>query len=180
MRQQHCLYSRFTNKLVDVTGTKIVFQYRSIKDALAFLIDHYDDALFGSMQEKHTMPSGAHNLNRENLRDYVIDIELPWYRKFLSGWMTSDLAITDTFYTKNYDDLKASPSNTVFNLSKALDLGFSEKDVATAVDTSSSGFTRLNKGLSGRGLDQFTSEQKEKMVRCMHYFKLGAEVSNLI
>ena len=94
--------------------------------------------------------------------------------------MTSDLAITDTFYKINYGDLKASPSNTVFNLSKALDLGFSEKDVTTAVDTSSREFTQLNKGLSGRGLDQFTSEQKEKMVRCMHYFKLSAEVSNLI
>ena len=179
-RQQHCLYSRYTKNLVEITGTKIVFQYRNIEDALASLIDHLDDALFGSMVQKHTMVKGTHSLNRDELPDYVIDVELPWYCKFLSGWLTSDLASSYDFHKINYDDLKQSPSDAVLHLSNSLNLGFSEKEVLAAINTSSQAFTRKNKGVSGRGLEVFTSEHKDKIVRCMGYFGLGSEVSNLL
>ena len=179
-RQQHCLYSRYTKNLVETTGTKIVFQYRNLEDALASLVDHYDDALFGSMVEKHAIVKGVHSLNRDELSDYVIDVELPWYCKFLSGWMASDLATSYDFHKINYDALKQSPSDAVLQLSNSLNLGFSEKEVLAAINSSSEGFTRKNKGVSGRGREVFTGEQKDKIVRCMGYFGLGSEVSNLL
>ena len=179
-RQQHCLYSRFTKTLVEVTGTKIVFQYRNIEDALASQVDHLDDALFGSKAEKHAMVKGAHSLNRDELRDYVIDVELPWYCKFLSGWLTSDLASSHYFHKINYDALKESPSDAILHLSNSLDLGFSEREVLAAISISSQGFTRKNKGVSGRGHEVFTGAQKDKILRCMGYFSLGSEVSKLV
>ena len=150
-----------------------------MEDSLASLIDHYDDALFGSMAEKHTMVRETHSLQRDQLSDYVIDIELPWYCKFLSGWLKSDLASSCDFYKINYDQLKQSPADVVLQLSHSLNLGFSEKEVLEAINASSKGFTRKNKGVSGRGIDAFTSEHKEKILRCMSYFGLGSEVSNL-
>jgi len=179
-RQQHCLYSRYTRSLVETTGAKIVFQYRKIEDALASLVDHYDDALFGSMVEKHTLVTGVHSLQRDQLVDYVIDVELPWFCKFLSGWLTSDLAGSNVFYKMDYDDLLESPSNAVLQLSDSLRMGFSEKEVLAAIDVASLGFTRKNKGVPGRGLEFFTSKQKHKIVKCMGYFGLASEVSELV
>ena len=98
-----------------------------MEDALTSLSDHYHDALFGTMTEKHAMVKGTWALKESELNDFVIDVKLPLVCGFLSGWLTSDLVNSDNFYKLNYDDLKASPFDTVSHLSDAFALGFSKK-----------------------------------------------------
>ena len=177
-RQQHCLHSNYTEKLIRLTNTKIIFQYRNLEDALTSLVDHYHDALFGTMTEKHALVKGTWTLKERELNDFVIDVKLPWYCEFLSGWLTSDLVNSDIFYKLNYDDLKASPFDTISHLSDAFALGFSKEEIDEALEKSSSGFTRLNKGITGRGARNFTDKQKDKIKKCMSYFDLPTELRN--
>ena len=179
-KQQHCPYSNYTNKLVSLTGTKIIFQYRVVEDALASLVDHFESGLFEENPVRQGIPKAVWHLDREDLKDYVIDIELPWYCKFLSGWITSDLSTSKYFCTVNYDDLNASPLDTVLYLSDALNLGFSEKEAHAAIVLSSKVNTRLNIAMPGRGEYFFTESQKEKIIKCLHYFNLDKKISNLV
>ena len=177
-RQQHCLHSSYTEKLVRLTNTKIIFQYRNLEDALTSLADHYHDALFGTMAEKDSLVKGLWNLKETELNDFIIDVKLPWYCEFLSGWLTSDIVSSNIFYKLNYDDLKASPFDTISHLSDALSLGFSKKEIEDGIGKASSDFTRLNKGVTGRGACNFTDKQRDKIRRCMSYYGLPTELSN--
>ena len=124
------------------------------------------------------MVKGAWNLDESELNDYVIDTKLPWYCEFLSGWLTSDLARSKFFYKLDYDVLKAQPSSALCNLSDALDLGFSKGEIEEALDEASRGFTRLNKGITGRGSQNFTDAQKKKIKNMMRYYDLQSELQS--
>ena len=170
--QQHCLYSRYTELLVKITGTKMIFQYRNIPDALISLRDHIDDALFGSKIEKHAMPKATWKLERENITDYILDVELPWYCKFLDGWLSSDLFNSNYFFALRYEDLIAAPKETVMALSQYLSLNFQEKEIDEAINNAASRFTRKNKGVVGRGYSQLSEKQKQKIINVAKYFNI--------
>lgn len=170
-RQQHCLWSRYTERLVGLTGTKILFQYRDLLDAMLSLHDHIEDALFGTGVERHTQPKGIWQLERSEILDYVIDVRLPWYCLFLDGWLQSDLSKSQNFYAMSYEALVASPTDELRKAVEALELNYSKQQISEAVTAVEQGFTRKNKGVVGRGASAFSAEQMQRVRRTVGHFK---------
>lgn len=176
-RQQHCVWSRYTERLIRLTQTKIVFQHRDLLDVLMSLRDHIDDSIHGSQVEKHTLPPGIHNLDEQQILDYVIDVRLPWYCNFLDGWMASKLAgEPQIFHMVRYEELVDSPIATLQKMVFALNLGFEDEEIQSAYDLAGEGFTRRNKGVIGRGKSTFSDIQLDRIKRIVRYFNLQVEL----
>lgn len=174
--QQHCVWSRYTERLIDLTQTKIIFQYRDLLDVLMSHRDHIDDALYGSEVEKHAVPHGIHKLDSQQILDYVIDVELPWYCRFLDGWMSSGLAgKPNIFHVVRYEDLVDSPIATLQEMVSALSLEFKVEEIEAAYIEAGQGFTRKNKGVVGRGRATFTKSQLNRIKRTARYFNLASD-----
>ena len=171
--QQHCVYSRYTEHLVNLTGTKIIFQYRNLPDVMVSLRDHFELALSGKydMPSRNGYPKGMWGLEQEKIFDYILDVELPWYCKFLDGWLSSDLAQSDRFFAVRYEDLIDSPAEILRRLSTSLSMDFTEEEILQAIENSASNFTRKNKAVVGRGKSMLSEAQKEQIARVSGYFR---------
>lgn len=175
-RQQHCMYSSYTEFLIKTTKTKVIFQYRNLEDSLASLVDHMDKAL--NQEEdpefcKSDYPIGLRSLNKDEIIDYIIDIECPWYCKFLAGWIGSGLL--DSMFIVSYEELNKSPFDTLSSLSTHFHFGFTNDQIQNSIDLVSKLSTRKNKGIVGRGRLTFTSSQKARISRYANYFQIPTQ-----
>lgn len=175
-RQQHCVWSKYTEEIIKYTNTKIIFQYRNIPDAMISLRDHFEDALFGSKKEKPSLPKGIYGLKKSEILDYVLEIELPWFCKFLDGWLKSDLAQTDQFYALRYEHYVSSQKDILLDISKKFKLPFNESDIQKAIASSENVFTRKNVGVVGRSKSILNKTQIKKIMITAKYFNLDQDL----
>ena len=161
--QQHCRATPMNLKLMHRYGIKPVILVRNIFDCIVSLRDHI-------YTETGLWPMAYVNrdffaLSESQQYDFIIDMFLPWYLDFYVSW--SDFtkeqgASRCTWIT--YEHLMNDRLEALKDLLKGLEVSDSfisqaiERVTGTGKENS-----RLNKGVSGRGQEKLSLEQKERI-----------------
>jgi len=172
--QQHLMYSAYSERLLRATETKVIFQYRNIADVMISLADMIEDQIFGSQNgiEGLSQPL-VKNLSRDEIKDFILDVELPWYCKFYQGWMNSSLRRSDRFIEIKYEELVDAPAHTVSRLCDRLALDIDMDKLEVILNTVGDGFTRKNVGTVGRGEKEFAPRQLDKLKKVLRYYGMS-------
>ena len=175
--QQHCQFSQYTHSLITQSRTKVIFQYRKIDDAIVSLADHIRAAITDpSNPERTALTPSILALDPDRILYYVIDIEAPWYFKFLDGWMNTEFYQSGQLSPVRYEELKADPVDTVYRLAGDLGLNVRVGTVVTAVEDSKNKMTRKNVGVNGRGKLMLNDSHKTKIDQMASFYNLPNDV----
>lgn len=170
LQYQHCLYSDYALKFIQMFDVKLIVQVRNIFDCLVSAVDYIEKAYlnvpiaFISYEEWM-------KLSREQKMQYVIDFVAPWYLRFWAGW-SSILNNPDVnVRLVKYEDMLADPESMfldMFNfagedVSKEQLKNWTESLKKERVDT------KRNKGIAGRGED-LPEELKDQVRRLASYY----------
>ena len=172
--QQHCSWSEYTQKLIEITRTKIIFQSRNLFDVMLSLRDHYLAAIKGN-DETSNIPKPLFNKSPEELIDIVIETKCGWYCEFLYGWINSSIFESKNFFKVKYETLKKDTNNLIENLNHELQLGFSSELIKLAIQNSEKSNTRKNIGINNRSDKELNQQQKNKILKVAKYYKLPDE-----
>jgi hypothetical protein len=155
-----------------------VFTWRNIADALVSLDDHI-------CTEDHRIPACyIHDpatyraLTRESRYAYLIRHATPWYMQFYLMWREADATLP--LLKAHYEQLVADPPGLVRHL--ILQMGESiDEDRLRGVLNLKIEKTRFNRGISGRSLTLFSSENKRDLEEALttHPEDLGTLVEEL-
>lgn len=169
--QQHCEWSEYTEFLVKVTKTKIIFQNRNIFDVMLSLRDHYLLAIKGN-PESSIVPKTITNKSPDEIMDYLIDTKCGWYCEFLYRWMKSSLFHSNDFVQVRYENLKKNTKKTIHKINAVLSLGFTSDQIDKAVSLANKTNTRKNIGENNRSKKMLNDNQKDKILKISSYYKL--------
>jgi len=167
--QQHCVYSEYTKFLIERSRTQCILQVRNIFDALVSAFDHLHKALHEQAVEQDLLPRGASEWEDTVLMDYIIDMEAPWYIRFLEGWLNSPLMESGHVRLVHYEDLLTDPESVVADVLNFSGTQGSLSQIKDALSQANQGNTRLNRGVVGRGGKLLNSAQLLKIIRMIAY-----------
>jgi hypothetical protein len=168
---QHCEYSDYTAYLILRSRAKCIVQIRGILDAAASMIDWYKHMLNTSHPDAVSLPRNAAQWSNERFVDYVIDHDLPWYVRFVEGWLNSDLMSRGDLLTQiRYEDLLTNPSSEVSRICAWANLAVSPAEIESALLSAGNADTKKNRGVTGRGRQLFSPQQLSRARRLAGYY----------
>ena len=173
--QQHCSWSEYTQQLIEISRTKIIFQNRNLYDVMLSLRDHYISAVKGECDESAIIPKPLFDLNQDNMMDYLIETKCGWFCEFLYGWINSSLFKSKNFFEVKYENLKKDTKDLIENFNRELSLGFSSEQIKLAIQISEKNDTRKNIGIINRGNQVLNKNQKNTIFKIAKYYKLPDE-----
>ena len=172
-RHQHCVCSEYTEHLLKSSGTTAFLQVRNIFDVTVSMFDHFRKIINGSWAGSELLPNGCKTWSDSTLLDYIIDIELPWYIKFLDSWLSSHLVINNNIYVTKYEDLVSSPNETIRSIltfAQIENITDEEIENALTMNSKGKGQTLFNKGVIGRGKKILSNTQIERITKYINYY----------
>lgn len=172
---QHCVYSNYTEHLIRQSGTKCILQVRNLFDVVVSIFDHFKSLFESNNAEKNVLPSGYETWTDETLMSYIIDIEIPWYLKFIEGWYNSPLMKENKLILVSYEAMIFDAERCVKNIVKNAGLTTKNSNIKLIIDNISGDQTRLNSGSSGRGAKVLTNDQIDKILTMAAYFNLDKD-----
>lgn len=172
---QHCVYSNYIDYLIKQSQTKCLLQVRNLFDVIISLFDHFKSLLGTDHVEGAVLPAGAEKWSDEMLMEYIISIELPWYLKFIEGWYNSPLMKDGQLLLIKYEALLAAPEATLENILQFAGLTLQQTTVASVINDTSKGYTRLNKGVVGRGRQVLSDQQIEQVYKLAAFCNLDRD-----
>lgn len=170
--QQHCVWSEYTEFLVKLTNTKIIFQHRNIFDVMISARDHYQSAIKGNNEESNIVPKPLFSKSPEALLDYIIDTKCGWYCEFLYGWLQSKLFNSKSLFQVRYEDLVNDTFEVINKVNSYFSLKFTFQEIERAINLSNMTKTRKNIGQNNRSKAILSDMQKEKILNIASYYNL--------
>ena len=172
---QHCICSKYTERLIEDSNLMAFLQVRNIFDATISLFDHFCKIKTKTWSDiNELLPDGFEKWSDSMLLDYVIDIEIPWYIKFLDSWLSSPLVINNNIYVIKYEMLVNDPVNSIQNLLTFAQIkNITDEEIEKALTSYSQNTMlpdRFNKGLCGRGKEELSNKQIAKITKYMTYY----------
>lgn len=178
--QQHCVYSEYTRFLIERSRTKCVLQVRNIFDVFVSIFDHFIKALDEQTVEQDILPRGASEWDNHTLMDYIIDMEAPWYMRFLEGWFNSSLIESGQILLVCYEDLLADPERVVAEILTFSGTPGPLTQIKDALCHVGKGNTRFNKGIVGRGVKLLNQAQIQKVERMVAYCNIPEKYGRIL
>lgn len=165
---QHTRATGTNLELMSEFGIQPVVLVRDIFDCLVSLRDHL---------ERESRRTPVFNAREEFLGkphtgqfDELIDLALPWYVNFITSWKAADANGLPVLWL-TYEDMMADKADAVRRVLGFYDLSrFADRagDAISRIDSGSG--TRFNKGVSGRGQEQLSADQRQRIIdRFRHY-----------
>jgi hypothetical protein len=155
-------------QLLNQFHLKPILNVRNIFDVLISYRDHCksDNTLFAMAY----LTDKYFELAEENQLNLLIDLVTPWYINFFVSWYHQAIIEKNIkAHWNTYNELINEPFETVKIASNFVGLEKSDNEICEALKNAKSGFTRLNKGIEGRG-SIFTDEQKDKVRNFTKYY----------
>lgn len=146
--QVHVRNSVPTQDIVDEFNLHVVVMVRNIYDIVMSLYDHFFD--LGPRLPMAFVTPDIVARPKDEVLEFIVQMIIPWYFNFFAGWAESP----HRFIT--YEQLTADPAATLRTIvdDTGYDFGTDKSQlVADAIERATGGFTRLNKGVAGRGKD---------------------------
>ncbi len=166
--QQHLRATKSNLEIMSAFSIRPVVLVRNLLDIVVSIHDHLDRGLFAG-------PSAYFNeefrkRDGEDRIDQIIDLAIPWYIYFYVSWcMAERNNLCDPLWLR-YEDVLDDRIAAIGKVLTFYDLQKSDEEIRSALDRASSRDTRLNKGISGRGMAMLSEEQKQRIVRLTRYY----------
>lgn len=166
----HTRYSRETTKLLKLSNAHTILQFRSIFDIVVSFKDHMNNESVKwpmAYMDTDTWKS----FNETEQLDFVVDMVVPWYFNFYSGWMNSDfIKDKERALIVTYEDMKQDILAVVSKTCKFLGEPKSDDEIRAAIELSKRLQTRKNKGVVGRGKSQLNDKQRQRIVYYTRFY----------
>lgn len=167
--QNHVCHSAHLEGLVKKYPFEVIVLCRDLRDIAASIFDHLekdstvwpmtycDDEILASLDK------GPGRLN------FIIDLIMPWYINFYVSWKKYQAQGGQIRFI-TYEEMMANKQQTLKSI--AIAAGIKSSDVEIAAALNSGGFTRLNKGVSGRGAELFRQhpDAEARLARYIGYY----------
>ncbi len=163
--QQHVRASSTTLRLCRAFSVKAICLTRHIDDAIVSFRDHLEnESTVASMF--YMEPEWFRRLPRVRQLDFLIDHCLPWYLNFSVGWFRAAQSAPDMILPVQYEQLVSDPPAVVDQVSKFLGrpLGIDAPSLQLHDGV------RFNQGRVGRGKEELTSEQRQRITSLAGYY----------
>ncbi len=166
---QHCKASKPTIGFIQNANIKPLIHIRNIFDTVVSVRDHIQN-------ETSIIPTAYMDrvnwmrLSGEQKLNFVIDMVVPWYLSFYSGWFSNEIVKNGTAYISTYESLKSDPYGTVKKICEWVNEEVTESQIKEALELAQKSYTRKNKGEVGRGAQYITGDQKEKIINMCRYY----------
>ncbi|MFO0917647.1 MAG: sulfotransferase domain-containing protein [Planctomycetaceae bacterium] len=167
-KHQHTRFSKATIELIRRARIWPIIQTRNLHDTVISLLDHFNHesttCAMAYMDRQHWG-----QLDDEAKLQFIIDLAMPWYFNFYAGWFTSPLLRDKIACQCRYEDLRSDPCAELNRICRHFDLPFHPQKASSAIERTASQFTRLNRGVAGRGA-RLSERQKETLDRMRRYY----------
>ena len=165
---QHTRATAPNLELVSEFGIQPVVLVRNIFDCLVSLRDHLgresrQTPVFNASDEFFAKPQAEQF-------DELIDLALPWYVNFFMSWKKAETRGTELLWI-TYEDMMTDKAGTVRRVLDFYGTTQFSDHVDSAISCVDKGSdTRFNKGVSGRGEEQLSADQRRRITdRFGHY-----------
>lgn len=166
--QQHFRATEANIQLLQAFGIKPLIQVRNLYDIVVSYTDFFDAGAVSN-----TFFIGRWDqFERSERIDLMIDNFLPWYFAFYASWMDALAQDRLEAIVVSYEELVAAMPETVKLVADfyGLDNSIEDCNAAVAAVNDGNAMTRLNKGVSGRGAEELTAAQKDRLARLGGYY----------
>jgi tetratricopeptide (TPR) repeat protein len=166
---QHIRATEANVQLMQAFAIRPVILVRNLYDVVLSLRDYFTGGairgtLFNVDAWMHSTP--------ERQADQIIDLVVPWHLEFLASWQRADRDGRLPVLWMRYEEMLADKPAAVRRILEWQGLKAEDERIAAAVAKveQSPEKNRFNKGVSGRGREGLTVEQKERIRRMMAYY----------
>lgn len=162
----HLRWSEITNQWIDRFGLRTIVLVRNLFDVVVSTNDHLDREGFGGGNPMLWLEPEFLKRPKAERLDMLVDLLVPWHLHFFLSWHRSGRK--DLVFLSYEDIFGAAPVPAMEALCERMGLDYRIAEGATSPDLEKG--TRRNVGRSGRGKEQLSPyqiERIEKMVR--HY-----------
>lgn len=166
--QIHCRATEANIQLLQAFGIRPIVQMRSLYDLVVSYTDFWDKGA-----TKNTFFAGRwDSFERADKFDIIIDNWIPWYLAFYVSWMDVIRDKRLECHIVRYEDMVDDKSNTLAQIAGFYGLSQTLVECVRVVESvdGQGAQTRLNKGIVGRGNDQLTDAQKDRIRRLASYY----------
>lgn len=167
--QQHCRASEANIHLMQAFGIRPVVLVRNIFDTAMSLRDFYDGGFIYStfFEREHYMA-----LAPEEKIDLLIEYALPWHFQFLASWQRAARAKRLEVFFLTYEELISDPPIALARVLGFYGMQARAEDLQgiVAVRNADRRSNRFNQGVTGRGEQGLTDEQKARIAMLARFF----------
>src|SRR6185503_10679830 len=159
-------------RFIEALGLKPVIMIRNIADMLASFLDMLDaDPITGDVGLQCEIPKNFRALDRVTKLNFVIDVIAPWYATYFASWKRVVDDAPGMVCVLRYRDLRANPADTLSRALSHAGSATSRFESLKAVEQMRSRMDsyRYNMGVSGRGVDYFTTAQLARLHKMLSY-----------
>lgn len=154
--------------LMDRFGIRPVILTRNLFDATVSLTDHLERE--SAQTPIFNAPPDFAGRERSARLDMVIDLALPWYVQFFADWTLASRESGRELLWLPYEELAADGAAAVARVLQWHGLSIPETRMAAAVESAAGARSRLNRGVAGRGQQELTTAQRQRIAAyCRHY-----------
>ncbi len=170
--QHHVCHSEPLERLLQKYPFHVVVLSRDLRDAAASFSDHLDRESTDTPMA-YCDSDDLQNIDSSGKRlDFIVDMILPWYVKFYVSWQKYR-ARGGSVQFMTFDHLIENKLESIRSILEQAGLRISEADVIESVN--SDRFTRLNKGVSGRG-DALFNDNPQATANLQRYLSYYPDV----
>jgi len=145
---------------------------RPLPDVVVSYTDHADRAGFGPLDYRidgMTECNAAwHELDEKRKYDYIIQFVMPWYVRFVAGWLEGSRRWPTELLT--FEEHTRHPWQCLVNLGKTFDLEMDAAALETLRRPATVETKNLNVGIGGRGFEILSEEQRDRIRNLLSYY----------
>lgn len=166
---QHCRATEANVQLMQAFGIRPVILVRDLHDVIVSLRDYFNG---GAVRTTQFEEAAWQALPPERQTDQIIDLVVPWHLEFLATWQKADRTGRLPVLWMTYAEMVQDKAAAVRRILTFYGLEAADERIAAAVTKVEARpeRNRFNKGVSGRGREGLTSEQKAHILRLAAYF----------
>jgi hypothetical protein len=132
---------------------RVIITIRPLPDIVVSYKEHVDRLGHGPLDyHVHDLPECHpewHILGDEKKYDFIIQFVIPWYVRFVTGWLEASKSIPVDFIT--FEEHTLFPRDCLSNISAFLNLHLNAASIEKLKTIHMTPTTNFNKGISGRG-----------------------------
>lgn len=154
--------------LLDSFDIRPVILTRNLFDAAVSLTDHLERE--SEETPIFNAPPDFATRSRAARLEMVLDFAMPWYVAFFAGWTEAVRRDSRDLLWLRYEDLATDGVSAVARVLAWYGLDIPTEQIEAAVDGAAGAQSRLNRGISGRGMAELSQRQQNKLIRLCGYY----------
>lgn len=169
----HFPYHKYNISLIEKFSASpmVMVSIRPLPDVVVSYKEHVDAAGFGPLDYRvdgMTEGNAAWNeLDEKRKYDYIIQFVMPWYVRFVAGWLEGAKRWPTELLT--FEEHTRHPWQCLVHLGKALNLEMNVAALETLRTPETLEMKNLNVGIGGRGFEILSEEQRDGIGNLLSY-----------